>query len=434
MAPGLIIAAPSSGSGKTTLTLALLRHLAASGVAVASLKVGPDYIDPAFHTRASGRTCLNLDLWAMRRSTVEATLERASRDADVIIAEGVMGLFDGAVTDEGSTADVAALTGWPVVLVVDARGMSASVGALVRGFATHRQDVRVAGVICNRIGSERHRHMLESALEPLGIPLLGALRRDSDLGLPDRHLGLVQAGEHPDLEAFLTHAAEAVSRQVDVPALLALATPGIRSQREPSVQMPPPGQRVAVASDIAFAFHYPAMLDGWRDNGAEVSFFSPLADEAPAADADAVFLPGGYPELHAGHLSACTRFMDGLRAGAARGALVYGECGGYMTLGDALIDRDGQAHRMAGLLPVTTSFASPRLTLGYRALTLAAQVPLGNGARAFRGHEFHFASVVDGASSAPLFHATSARGDELHPMGSCVGNVMGSFAHLIDLA
>ena len=493
---GAVVAAPASGSGKTTVTLALLRHLRERGVRVGSLKVGPDYIDPAFHAAASGRACLNLDPWAMRASTFAAAVSAASEDSELVIAEGVMGLFDGATADEGSTADVAAALGWPVVLVVDASAMAASAAAVVHGFASYRGDVQVAGVIYNRVGSERHAELLVEATARTGLPVLGCLRRDAALALPDRHLGLVQASEHPDLDRFLTDAARAVAEEVDVDALLGLARngspetkaepagPGLDDARRGSRQrrpggparrrslasdvaatgaggpvrrsaagsdvplvgpgaattgpgglvapLPVLGQRIAVARDEAFAFAYPLVLDGWRNAGAEVLPFSPLADEPPSPLADAVCLPGGYPELHAGRLADARQFIEGVRAAAGRGATVYGECGGYMVLGESLADSDGEAHAMAALLPVATTFAERRLTLGYRTARVAAGGPFGVAGAGFRGHEFHYARVLREDGDAALFRCADARGRDLGPAGRRVGRIMGSFVHLID--
>ena len=224
-APGLVLAAPASASGKTTLTLALLRHLRDRGVRVASCKSGPDYIDPAFHAAASGRPCRNLDGWAMRRETLAALAWRAAEDADLVIAEGVMGLFDGTAGGQGSTADLAMATGWPVVLVIDVKGQAASAAATLHGFNSFRPGLKLAGAIFNRVGGDKHERMLREACAPLGVPVLGALRRHPALALPDRHLGLVQAEEHPDLEAFLAAVAVLVAREIDVAALTALARP-----------------------------------------------------------------------------------------------------------------------------------------------------------------------------------------------------------------
>ena len=473
MIPGVVLGAPASGSGKTTVALALLRHLRERGVRAGSLKVGPDYIDPAFHAAASGRACLNVDPWAMRESTFADAVGAASKDADLVVAEGVMGLFDGATADEGSTADVAAALGWPVVLVVDASAMAASAAAVVHGFASYRADVNVAGVIYNRVGSDRHAELLVEAMARTGLPVLGCLPRDTALALPDRHLGLVQASEHPDLERFLGAAATAIGVALDVEALLRLARsdlseppagrgrsdagrgprrggpavaahgrargadaaasdPGAAGTHRPAPSLPMLGQRIAVARDEAFAFAYPLVLDGWRNAGAEVLPFSPLADEPPSPLADAVYLPGGYPELHAGRLAAARRFIEGVHAAAGRGATVYGECGGYMVLGESLADSDGGAHAMAALLPVATTFAERRLTLGYRTARVAAGGPLGVAGAGFRGHEFHYARVLREDGDAALFRCADARGRDLGPAGRRVGRIMGSFVHLID--
>lgn len=439
--PGLIVAAPSSGSGKTTVTLGLARALHRSGVRLATAKAGPDYIDPGFHAAATGRACLNLDPWAMRSGTLAALTARLAGDAELILCEGVMGLFDGVDSQgNGSTAALAALIGWPVVLVVDARGLAASAAAVVQGFvqppaSLAREGLRVAGVIFNRVGGENHVRLLRDTLARArpDIPVLGCIARNAALQTPERHLGLVPAGERSDLDTFLERAADAVAA-VDLAALRQLARPAQLTPARATPPVPPLGQRIAVARDAAFVFTYPALLGGWRAAGAELSFFSPLADEAPGDGSDAVYLPGGYPELHAGRLTVAARFLQGLAKAASRGAAIYGECGGYMTLGEGLVDADGQRHAMAGLLPVETSFAQRRLHLGYRQATLAGDGPLGVTGTAYRGHEFHYATVLKEGAGLPLFHLADASGHPLAPGGRRSGSVSGSFIHLIDKA
>ena len=320
----------------------------------------------------------------------------------------------------------------PVILVVDVRGQAASVAALLRGFMSHRADVRIGGVIFNRVGGPAHEAILRQAVAPLGLPVLGAVPRDEALALPDRHLGLVQAAEHDGLEAFVSRAAKILDRSVQLDRLIDLARPlrGIEAFT-PNILPQPLGQRIAVARDVAFSFIYPELLAGWQRQGAALSFFSPLADEAPAADADSVYLPGGYPELHGGRLAAAGRFKAGLSAAAARGATVFGECGGYMAMGESLTDDQGQSHAMAGLLPLASSFAERRLHLGYRQVSVKADCAIGAAGRTFRGHEFHYATILR-EEGENLFEAVNARGETVGPMGLRRGSLLGSFCHLID--
>ena len=423
---GLLIAAPASGSGKTTVTLGLLRALCDRGGPVRGAKSGPDYIDTRFHEAASGAPCVNLDAWAMPANTLRA---RAAGPG-LLVVEGAMGLFDGAPPDgRGSAAELARILGLPVVLVVDAARMAQSVAPLVAGFARHDPSVHVAGVILNRVGSPRHEATLRRALAPVGLPVLGAVARDAELATPSRHLGLVQADERGDLEAFLARAGAAIGTACDLDALAARAAP-LAHPDTPAAQIPaPPGQRIAIARDVAFAFTYPHMLADWRAAGAAIMPFSPLADDPVPDGADFVFLPGGYPELHAGRLAAATRFRDSLRAAAARGVAIHGECGGYMALGAGLVDADGTRHAMAGLLDLETSFAERRLHLGYR----RAQIVAGPFAGAWAAHEFHYATTIRAAGAA-LLTARDAEGTDLGPAGLRAGSVSGSFLHLIDRA
>lgn len=431
-ASGIVIAAPSSGSGKTVVTLALIRALRQAGHAVASAKTGPDYIDPAFHALASGRACINLDAYAMRPDLLGDLAARQAAEADLLVIEGVMGLFDGAASGGGSTADLAAHLDLPVVLVIDAGRQSQSVAALARGFRDHRPDITLAGVLLNRCGSDRHRAMLEAALATIDMPVFGAVPRDAALALPERHLGLQQAGEHADFEGFVERAATLIAEHSDLTRIIAAARP-IRppSTGAAPTSLAPLGQRIAVARDLAFSFAYPHLLDGWRRQGAELCFFSPLADEGPGPECDAVFLPGGYPELHAGRLAAAEIFRAGMHRAAARNALIYGECGGYMALGDDLTDAEGTRHQMLGLLPLETSFAQRKRHLGYRRLHPFAGLPWQGP---LTGHEFHYATVVREGAAERLFQARDASGVLQPDMGLRQGRVMGSFAHVIDRA
>jgi cobyrinic acid a,c-diamide synthase len=429
--PGLVVAAPRSGSGKTTLTLGLLRAFARRGLAVQPFKCGPDYIDPAFHAAATGRPSPTLDTWAMTAPGLAARLESAA-GADLALAEGSMGLFDGVggsgAAGDGSNADVAAATGWPILLVLDVSGQAQSAAAVALGCARYRDDAPVAGVVLNRVASARHETLVRRGMAQVGLPVLGALPKREGLALPERHLGLVQAREQADLDARIDAMADFVEAHGDLDGVLAAARPG-RPTAAPSRPPPPPGQRIALAEDAAFAFVYPHMLADWRSAGAEVIPFSPLADEAPDADADVVWLPGGYPELHAGRLAAAETFMAGLRSHAETRP-VHGECGGYMALGEGLVDAEGRRHRMAGLLGLETSFATRRMHLGYRLARLLAPTPgCAAGAR-LRGHEFHYSTIL-AQPDEPLAEVTDAYGAAVTETGSRRGRVTGTFFHLI---
>ncbi len=471
MSYGLIIAAPTSGSGKTVFTLGLIRAWKRQGRQSAAAKIGPDYIDPGFHRAAGAGALRNLDHWAMRTATIASAIRDLADAGDYILCEGVMGLFDGAQTTRipntgnaeinraaslgqccdnaptpaktvipGSTADCAVATGWPVLLIIDAAHQAASVGAVIHGCATACERVTISGVVFNRVGSPGHREALETGLRLYapGIPLLGFLPRHPSVDLPGRYLGLVQAGELTAIEEQIENIADWVSDHCDLAALDQI----IRSNQGPTVAppsrsvkppIPPLGQRMAIARDRAFSFLYDGIVEGWRKEGAEICFFSPLDNTPPANDADAVILPGGYPELYAGTLASNQIFLSGLHQAADRGATLYGECGGFMTLGKSITDRDGHRHIMAGLLPLESDLHKPTRVLGYRHLTLAATTALGKKGEQFRGHEFRYSRITtQGKRDGALFMASDAAGRPLPPMGLRHRRVLGSFAHIID--
>jgi cobyrinic acid a,c-diamide synthase len=438
-ARGLIIAAPHSGAGKTTVTLALIAALKRRGIAVRAAKAGPDYIDPAFHTAISGSASVNLDTWAMPETLLDALAAQAADGADVLVIEGVMGLFDGAADGagrpgrRGATADLATHFHLPVVLVVDVARQAQSAAAMVRGFAIHDPVVRIAGVILNRVASERHRALVARAIAALDIPVLGALPREAALALPERHLGLVAAGELPDLAALIDRLAETAERHFDLDAITACAAPLVADASRKTRALPPPGQRIALASDRAFTFVYPHVIDAWRKAGAEILLFSPLADEPPLASADSCWLPGGYPELHADALSSADRFRDGLRH-FAETRPVHGECGGYMVLGESLEDASGRRLAMTGLLSHATSFAKRKLHLGYRTARLLADDQLGVRGSLIRGHEFHYASLTCAGDDEPFAELADGEGRALEETGGRRGRVTGTFFHAIAAA
>ncbi|AZL59637.1 cobyrinate a,c-diamide synthase [Tabrizicola piscis] len=433
--PGLVISAPASGTGKTTVMLGLLAALRDRGLVVQPFKNGPDYIDPAFHRAASGRWSYNLDSWAMPGAMLDGLLAQAV-GADLILAEGSMGLFDGVAAPggcgNGATADLAVRMGWPVVVVIDASGQAQTAAAVALGLARFRPGVQVAGVILNRIASPRHEALVRKGMEEAGLTVLGVLPKRAAIAMPERHLGLVQAEEQPALQALITEAAALMREGVDLDALIAAAA--TTTQAAPAARITPPGQRIALARDAAFSFVYPHLLHGWRAAGAEVLPFSPLADQGPDPSADVCWLPGGYPELHAGALAAAEGFRAGLQA-FAETKPVHGECGGYMAMGEALVDKDGTRHRMAGLLGLVTSYANRKMHLGYRRALLAAKIPGQAAGAALSGHEFHYSTILD-QPDAPLAQVTDATGAVVPETGSYRlqsggGLSTGTYFHLI---
>jgi cobyrinic acid a,c-diamide synthase len=426
---GLLIAAPQTGSGKTTITLGLLRAMRDAGLAVAAAKTGPDFIDPAYLQAASGTPAINLDPWAMRHDLITALASRACEGGKMLIVEGMMGLYDASADGKGSTADLAAMLQLPVILVVDCARMSHSVAAIVRGFREHSTAIDVAGIILNNVSGPRHEAMLRDALAILRTPILGVIPRAADVSLPSRHLGLVQAGEHSDLEAFIQRCAIMVAAAVDFGQLTRIA--GRFPQFVASAAVPrlkAPGKTVAIARDAAFAFSYNHLHQGWQRQGVELSFFSPLANEAPSDDADAVCLPGGYPELHGSTLANAKNFHEGMAAALARNAVIYGECGGYMVLGESLIDAAGVSHKMLGFLGLTTSFEKRKLHLGYRRLRFRDGLGFRGG---FNAHEFHYTSILSEDGNR-VFDVRDALDQDLGQAGLVEGRVYGSFMHLID--
>jgi len=427
---GLLVSAPASGTGKTTVMLGLLRALADDGIVVQPFKSGPDYIDPAFHRAACGRASFNLDTWAMGERLLSAISAQAS-GAEICVAEGSMGLFDGVATRGqsgfGSSAETARRMGWPVVLVLDVGGQAQSAAATALGFREYLPDLPFAGVILNRVASPRHERLTRLGMERAGLPVLGVLPRRGDLTLPERHLGLIQAVEHPDLDTAIADYAAFLRAHLDLDAIKAAAAGAALPTARPLPT--PPAQRIALAQDAAFSFTYPHLLTGWRAAGAEIIPFSPLNDDAPDPSADLVWLPGGYPELHAGTLAQADQFSNGIRRNAETRP-VHGECGGYMALGEVLIDKDGHRHEMAGLLGLVTSYEKRKFHLGYRRAELKAPMPGAVSGTVLRGHEFHYTTILE-EPDAPLADVFDADGNPVPETGSRRGHVTGTFFHLI---
>jgi cobyrinic acid a,c-diamide synthase len=388
--PALLIAAPASGQGKTTVTAALARLHARQGRQVTVFKCGPDFLDPQIHAVASGRPCHNLDLGMCGEADARWRLARAAADSDLILIEGVMGLFDG----QPSAADLAERFGIPVMALIDAGAMAQTFGAVAHGLATYRPGLPFAGVLANRVGSERHAEMLRASL-PAGMGWFGALPKNGD-SLPERHLGLLQAAEISDLEARLDTLADALATTatVGLPKAVEFA-----AARLPATAPRLAGQRIAIARDAAYAFIYPANLETLTALGAELRFFSPLAGE-PLPDCDALWLPGGYPELHAEALSRRDNLWQALRAHVAAGRPLLAECGGMMSLFEEIVDQAGTSHRLGGLLPGRALMQKRLAALG----TQFADLPEGRLA----GHTFHYSTSE--TPLAPLLRAQTADG------------------------
>lgn len=439
--PRLVVAGTASGVGKTTLVAGLITALRARGLVVQPFKCGPDYIDPSYHTRAAGRPCRNLDSWMLDDAQVSAAFSRACEGADIAIIEGVMGLFDGSRFDDerASAAQIAKLLGAPVLLVMDISGAARSAAAMALGFTRFDPAVRVGGVALNLAGSTGHAAGCRDAIEQSGgPPVLGWLPRDPTLSVPERHLGLVQAGEHSGGDALLARIGAAVTERFDLDALVALArsAPALApTATQPSaINVTDRSPLLAVARDDAFSFYYPENLDLLAAAGARIAFFRPTKGEAPPEEAAGVYLGGGYPELHAAALSANTPLRVRLRELHARGAPILAECGGFMVLTEALIDGDGRRWPMAGLVPGVVRMQSSLAALGYRIARADHANLLGEVGDELRGHEFHYSTWETPDGIGDGHHAWRIRGlrteGEETAIGFAHGNLLASYLHI----
>ncbi|CAB3752008.1 cobyrinate a,c-diamide synthase [Paraburkholderia humisilvae] len=416
--PAQFISAPASGQGKTTITAGLARHHRRQGRRVRVFKTGPDFLDPMILERASGAPVLSLDLWMVGESACRELLAQAAQQADLILIEGVMGLYDGTP----SSADLAAAFGVPVVAVISAKAMAQTFGAVAFGLAHYRADVPVRGVFANRVGSTRHARMLEEALPP-ELKWMGSIASTADIELPDRHLGLHQAAEIADLDRRLERAADALASTplAELPPTVRFLPSSSSSKSAAPLPRLLDGAHIAVARDAAFSFIYPANLALLDALGARVSFFSPLADEPVPDAATALYLPGGYPELHAAALARHARAAASVRAHAAAGKPVFAECGGMLYLLDSLTTTDGTTTPMLGLLPGQVRMQTRFAALGMQQL----DGPLGT----LTGHTFHYSHVS--TPLTPVLHATRAQseaaGEAVYRCGSIVATYMHSY-------
>ncbi len=440
---GVVLAGTHSGCGKTTITLGILAALKRKGHEVQPFKAGPDFIDTGLHSFITGRKSRNLDLWMCGEDYVKDCFDRHSADADIAIVEGVMGMYDGDL----STAALAGTLGLPVILVVDAYGMAESAGAIVKGFveygvgaASPRPDL--AGIIFNRVASDRHYKRLRESVKD--VPVLGYLPRNLEFKIPHRHLGLVVAEEKPMDKNEIDKLADAILEHIDIDKIMQTGgrgrpmwLPGKIKNRKSEMPFQRSDIKIAVAYDKAFCFYYEDNFDLLKREGAEIITFSPLSGKRIPDEADALYLGGGYPELHAKQLSNNETMIDSVRQFAEEGGHVYAECGGFMYLTEGVYDLDDNYYPLAGIFPFKTKMTKGRARLGYRETVMQEQTLLGNKGETVRGHEFHYSQIVGAHRDAPmpakLSHAYSVKdgsGDIIQNEGYRIKNTLGSYIHL----
>lgn len=433
----LVIAGTGSGVGKTTAAIGLMAAYRARGLAVKGFKCGPDYIDPTYHAAVTGRISRNLDSWMCGEDAVRDIFAQGCRDADLAIVEGVMGMFDGKdpSSNAGSTAEIAALTDAPVLLVVDCGGMARSAAAIVRGFQTFSSEARLCGVIANRVGSGGHYALIKQAVEQsCGVPVFGYLERDERLEMPERHLGLVPSIERGELQPFFDRLAETVERCIDLDALFAALpnrpyeAPGKLFAGLEASSAGARDVRIAVAKDEAFHFYYAENLELLEREGAEIVYFSPLRGETVPNHAHGLYLGGGFPEMHAQALSRQTAVSASVREAVERGMPTLAECGGYMYLAEAIETADGARYPMVGLIPGTVKMQSRLAALGYRNVAgMPGNFLVGPDDRA-RGHEFHYSAITYRQTPQPAYYLEGSRGSRED--GYVHGRLAAGYTHL----
>jgi cobyrinic acid a,c-diamide synthase len=433
----IIIAAPVSGSGKTTVTIGLMECLKRRGLKVAPFKVGPDFIDPGYHRIVTGRPSLNLDGWMCQPQAVREMYAEHSAGADIAVIEGVMGLFDGVSgrSDEGSTAQIARLTGSVVFLVIDAKGYARSIAPLVKGFAEFDPEVRIGGVIFNNVSSENHARILKEAVESAvpSLRVVGCIHRDHRLQIPSRHLGLLTAEENELPTDFLDHLVEVIRRSVDIGMLWAIAGAGDVFELSVPGEPAPSDVKIAVACDRAFCFVYESNLKLLRQAGAELVEFSPLADKSLPVGISGIYLPGGYPEAHGAGLSANIAMKEAINGAIENGMPTYAECGGFIYLTSG-VSEDGEEgspfHEFAGIFPVATTMLKQRKALGYREIKLRSDSILGGKGAIARGHEFHYSQIEEMPDGIERLYQVSKGQSDLGTEGYRYKNCLASYIHL----
>jgi cobyrinic acid a,c-diamide synthase len=433
---GLVIAGTKSGSGKTTVTLALLAALVRRGLSVAPFKVGPDFIDPGHHSQITGSTSRNLDGWMLSENRNRACFTQHACKADVAVVEGVMGLFDGydGKSEAGSTAQMAKWLGLPVLLIVDAKSMARSAAALVQGFEGFDSALTFVGTVFNNVGSSRHLSYLREAVqESVKTPCLGGIRRNVEIEIPERHLGLVTSQDHLMEAGTMGLLADSIEENIDIDDLLN-RLPDITLEalpRDDIESVHPQQLRLGVPKDNAFCFYYQDNLDLLKANGAELVFFSPLSDDSLPDNLDGLYIGGGYPELFAEKLSGQKRLRRRIRQMCMENMPIYAECGGFMYLCDTLIDMDGHRYPMVGCFPFTAQMFSRRKALGYREVSLAKDTIIGKTDQVIRGHEFHYSELTDASRDIEKIYRVSDRNHmENIQKGYQIRQCLGSYIHL----
>ncbi|PWW03265.1 hydrogenobyrinic acid a,c-diamide synthase (glutamine-hydrolysing) /cobyrinate a,c-diamide synthase [Paenibacillus cellulosilyticus] len=438
MTRSIVIAGPGSGEGKTTVAIGLMAAYRSLGYVVQGFKCGPDYIDPTYHTAVTGRPSRNVDSWMCAPAAARELFERGAQGADIAIVEGVMGMFDGKepLSNEGSTAAIAKLIGCPVLLVIDCSGMARSAAAIVQGFQSFDPEVRIAGVVANKVGSRKHFEMIQKAVEQMcGIPVVGFLEQGAELVLPERHLGLVPSIERGELTPFFELLSERVRSGFALDRLLDAMGTISSSTDESSLFIgnpSPPKVKIAVARDEAFSFYYPDNLELLTHYGAEIVPFSPLHGEPVPEDADGLYLGGGFPEEFAETLSQQTEALESIRLAVRRGLPTLAECGGFMVLTEEIVTRSGAGYPMAGIIPGRVRMQGKLAAFGYREITgVPVNFLIGSGEQA-RGHEFHYSVYEpEGHDEQPLPYAYITKGMYGQATeGFAIGNLAAGYTHI----
>ena len=429
--PRIVIAGTNSGVGKTTIVTGLLSALQARGLRTQSYKIGPDYIDPGYHQLASGQAAHNLDTWLVPEETLLSIFARTAADKDIAVIEGVMGLYDGGRHGVSSTAAVAKLLRAPVILVVDAKSMGESAAAIVLGFKQYDPEVNIAGVIVNRLGSASHKDMVVQAVERLGVPVIGTVRRNGELAMPERHLGLTPVTENKALQTVAAMGRQ-MSEEIALDKLLGIAgTAPLFSV--PGGQKPAAGEpsvSIGIAQDEAFSFYYPESLQFLVEAGAELVPFSPLQDTC-LPPVDGLILGGGFPEMFVEQLEGNAAMRQAVKEACEAGMPVYAECGGFMYLSEEIADFQGQVYRMAGVVPAKCAMQQKLETVGYVEVTALADTVLVSKGGSLRGHEFHFSAMTPLSVEFPwAFQFTKVRNGMTYPGGFAGKRVLASYLHM----